>query len=115
MRVLGLGAAGDPPLFVQNAPEVKSKVGKYPLVRSMGAVLASDLHLAADTGTGHVAAAYGVPVVSVFSKNDPQRFRPYAENAKVLRHGKEAARVRSAEVVEAAHQLLQEKQRALFD
>ncbi|MBC8063619.1 MAG: hypothetical protein H7Y17_02220, partial [Chlorobia bacterium] len=41
----------------------------------MSAVAHSTIHLAADTGTGHMAAAFGVPFVSVFGPTDPKLFR----------------------------------------
>lgn len=99
--VVAVGGQNDPRL-----PEpAVDRVGRLDLRGAMAAVLASDVHLAADTGTGHVAAAYGVPVVSVFSKNEPERFRPYSAQATVLREGRSAANVRPEDVVEAAVRL----------
>jgi ADP-heptose:LPS heptosyltransferase len=101
--VVGIGGPGDPRL---PSPTI-DLVGRLDLRGAMATVLASDVHLAADTGTGHVAAAYGVPVVSVFSKNEPERFRPYSSAAAVLREGRSAASVDPDQVVEAAVRLVE--------
>ncbi len=81
-EVVFLGGPGDP---VPTCPGAIQLVGKISLRESMGAIAASDLHLSADTGNGHIAAAYGVPTVSVFGPMDPSRFRPYGPLARVLR------------------------------
>lgn len=53
--------------------------GKLSLREAMAAVASSSVHLCGDTGTGHLAAAYGVPVVTAFGLNPPARFRPYTD------------------------------------
>lgn len=58
--------------------------GKTTLSELCSVVAASDLVIAADTGMGHMAAAYGIPVVSLFGPTDPESFRPYAQKGKVL-------------------------------
>jgi ADP-heptose:LPS heptosyltransferase len=65
--VVGLGAPGDPQI---TAPGVINQVGAHSLRGAMAAVAASDLHLAVDTGTGHMAAAYGVPVLSLLGNRE---------------------------------------------
>lgn len=82
-RVVALGGPGDPRIEMEG---VLNLVGGLSLREAMAAVAESEVHLAGDTGTGHIAAALGVPVVSVFGPTEPARFRPYAERAKVLRH-----------------------------
>jgi ADP-heptose:LPS heptosyltransferase len=69
-------------------------------------VAASELHLAGDTGTGHMAAAYGVPVVSVFGHMEPVKYRPYTDAGVVLRNGTEAANVSAEELLTAARELI---------
>jgi ADP-heptose:LPS heptosyltransferase len=64
------------------------------------------LHLAADTGTGHIAAAYGVPFVSVFGPTDPKLFRPYSDEGVVLRASDRAGDVEPAQILAAAEGLL---------
>jgi ADP-heptose:LPS heptosyltransferase len=82
-------------------------VGKLSLDKTMALVAASDLHLAADTGTGHMAAAYGVPVVSIFGPTDPRTYRPYSTHCRVLKEGNRTGDVPPTHVVEAATALLE--------
>ncbi len=104
-RVAFLGGPTD------RAPQVQGAldwVGRLSLARSMAAVAASGLHLAADTGSGHLAAAYGVPVVSVFGPTDPAHYRPYTKRGVVLREGTDPNAVEPAAILEAARRLLAE-------
>ena len=43
-------------------------------------------HVCGDTGSGHLAAALGVPVVSLFGPTDPARSCPYGQAAGVVSH-----------------------------
>lgn len=88
--------AGYPVVYVggptDTAPETPGTTdycGKLSLLETMGVLANSAIHLAGDTGSGHIAAAYGVPVVSVFGKTNPHRFRPYGPHTHVLRADKE--------------------------
>ncbi|MHB8636432.1 MAG: glycosyltransferase family 9 protein [Fimbriimonadaceae bacterium] len=93
-----LGGPDDPRVVV---PGARDCIATIPLRETMRWVARSALHLAADTGTGHMAAAYGVPVVSVFGPTDPRICRPYADDARVLRNGAETASVTVADVLTA--------------
>jgi len=79
-RVVFLGGRPDPHPTVG-----EDLVGKLRLKETLRMVSSSRVHLCADTGTGHMAAAVGVPVISVFGPTDPQRFRPYTSNGQVLK------------------------------
>lgn len=103
LNVLSLGAASDPKLQVQGLVD---QVGKWNLSQTMSAVAHSDIHLAADTGTGHMAAAFGVPFVSVFGPTDPKLFRPYSDNGIVLRNSDNPADVAPSEILKAVDKLL---------
>jgi len=47
----------------------------------------SSVFIGGDSGPGHLAAALGIPVVSLFGPTDPDRFRPIGRNlVKVLKH-----------------------------
>lgn len=81
-------------------------VGKATLRESMALVAASRLHIAGDTGTGHIASAYGVPTVSVFSRTDPERFRPWGNGGKILRSLGGTSAIAPGDVVNAARSLL---------
>jgi heptosyltransferase-1 len=42
------------------------------------------LHIAADTGSSHIAAALGRPVVAIYGASDPRRLAPYAQEQFLL-------------------------------
>lgn len=102
LTVVSLGAENDPK--VQGTVD---EVGRHDLLSAMGRIAASRLHLAADTGTGHMAAALGVPVVSVFGRTDPARFRPFTQAGRVLRGSPGPGAVAPADVAAAALELLE--------
>jgi len=98
-----LGGPDDPRIEV---PGVQDCIDKLSLAETRNLVARSALHLAADTGTGHMAAAYGVPVVSIFGPSDDRRFRPYTQLGKVLRNGAETAEVSVDQVLAATDELV---------
>ncbi len=99
-EVVFLGAPGDTDRPLGNGHDL---VGKLTLAESMAAVAQSALHLAADTGSGHMAAALGVPVISVFGRTNPARYRPYVVNSRgvVLQNGTSTELVSVEDVLEA--------------
>jgi ADP-heptose:LPS heptosyltransferase len=97
-----IGGPGEPEPEVEGA---KSFVGRLDLRETMKKIARSRLVLAADTGAGHIAAGYGVPVVSIFGPTDPEEFRPYTNRGIVLKKGANTSDVASTEVVEAALKL----------
>jgi ADP-heptose:LPS heptosyltransferase len=42
------------------------------------------LHIAGDTGSSHIAAALGIPVVGIYGSSDPIRLAPYAQSHNLL-------------------------------
>lgn len=93
-----------------DAPPVKGTldwVGKLTLAQSMAAIAESALHIAGDTGAGHIAGAYETPVVSVFGPTDPAVFRPYTDRGVVLREGPATELVSPDKVVAAGEELLE--------
>ncbi|HSI72120.1 MAG TPA: glycosyltransferase family 9 protein [Fimbriimonas sp.] len=103
-QVVFLGGPTDQPILLEGAEDY---VGKLGLDKTMSIVATSDLHLAADTGTGHMAAAYGVPVVSVFGPTDYRSYRPYTTYSRVLREGSSTGDVKPEQILAAAHELLE--------
>lgn len=99
--VVFLGGPTDP---VPGAGGV-NLVGKLSLEASMGVVAHSAYHLAADTGSGHMAAAYGVPVLSVFGKTMPALYRPYTDHGVTLRKSADPASVQVQDVLEGFERL----------
>jgi len=111
-QVAFLGGGGDPRIDMAGTIDL---VGKMPLAQSMAAIACSDIHLAADTGSGHIAASYGVPIVSVFGPTDSVAFRPYTPNGIVLREGQNPSSVSPDRVVRAARELVRREDAALSD
>jgi ADP-heptose:LPS heptosyltransferase len=105
-----LGGPGDTHIEV---PGTVDLIGKLPLVQSMAAVALSTIHLAADTGTGHMAAAYNVPVVSIFGPTKISWYRPYTSNGIALDGNGSPANVEPEQILEATEQLLQRQSEAI--
>ena len=98
-RVVALGGKNDEPLEVDG---IENQVGKLRLKESLRVVAESALHLAGDTGTGHMAAAVGTPVVSIFGPMDPVLYRPYTKSGTDLLRDADPKKVSPEEVLEAA-------------
>ena len=99
-----LGGPDDPRV---DLPGARDYVAKLPLAMTMSLVSRSVLHLAADTGTGHMAAAFGVPVVSIFGAENEAKFRPYTRLGRVLSGRGSTANVSVDQVLNAAEELLE--------
>jgi ADP-heptose:LPS heptosyltransferase len=99
-EIVFLGGRGE---YEPDLPNAKTLVGKLTLRESMGWIASSALHIAADTGNGHIAAAYKIPTVSVFGPTDPLRYRPYGELSTVLRaESRQVEDVSPAEILAAS-------------
>lgn len=101
LPVVFLGGPTDP------VPEADiNLVGKLSLEDSMRAAAFAEAHLSGDTGSGHIAAAYGVPTLSIFGRTQPEVFRPYGANARVLRNGNETELVTVEDVIAEMAQMV---------
>lgn len=100
---LAVAFLGGPESSAAKVPGSVDLVGKLTLAESMAAIEASCIHLAGDTGAGHIAGAYRVPGVSVFGPTDPAVFRPYSDTCLVLREGLDTSNVSADQVIEAAY------------
>lgn len=103
IEVAFLGGPNDPRPQVEGAVDL---IGRLKLEESMAMVVASAVHLSGDTGNGHIAAAYGVPQVSVFGPTDPDHFRPFGEGVTVLKEGNATADVTPERIVAATKEAL---------
>lgn len=103
-RVVFLGGPGE---AAPDVPGAVNLVAQLDLAETIAVLAECELALAADTGAGHIAAAYGKPVVSIFGPTDPAEFGPYTDRGIVLRQDQKTESVRPEEVLEAAHTLLQ--------
>lgn len=92
-QVAFLGGPTDP---TPGMAESLDWVAKTSLSETMAAVAESAVHFSADTGSGHIAAAYGVPVVSVFTVTNPVRYRPYTDRGVVLESPRDPSLIVSA-------------------
>jgi len=109
----GLLGKGHPVAFVggptDTAPEVEGAIDycrRLSLSETMGVLAGSRLHIAGDTGSGHIAAAYGVPVISVFGPTKQQQFRPYGPLTTVLQADDLMQGVGPVEILNAAGEVL---------
>jgi ADP-heptose:LPS heptosyltransferase len=95
-----LGGPGESAPVVTGAIDT---VGKRSLQAAYARVAASQVHLAADTGSGHWAAAVGVPVVSLFGSHTNSRtFAPYAQRRSLIVSDGHPDEIDPADVVEHA-------------
>lgn len=101
-RVMFLGGPSDPPIRLDGAVDC---VGKLKLRETWAALALSALHVCGDTGTGHMAAAVNVPIVSVFGHEQPEIFRPYTDKLIVLKEGNVASNVSKERIIEAVDQI----------
>ncbi len=72
--------------FIASIPEdnLIDLVGKTPLKGAISAIAGSDMFVGNDSGLGHIAAAFNVPVVSLFGPTDDTVYAPYGEHVEVL-------------------------------
>ena len=84
------GVAGDAGLGEEISRQITGKqtnlIGKTSLAELMDRLSECALLLTNDTGTMHLAAALGVPTVSVFGSTEPQLTAPLGPGHRILRH-----------------------------
>lgn len=98
--VVVIGGSGDPEII---DPRAINFPGALSLLESMKVIKSSAVHIAPDTGTGHLAAAYGVPIVSLFGNAyHPAEVRPYSEQLTLLQVGEHPNSIPPSLVVESA-------------
>ncbi len=83
-----VGGPGDKPLEerlreLKRRP-LRSLIARTTLKEAMAVVERSAVHLCGDTGTAHIAAAFRVPVVSLYGPTSPDRTGPYGQRARAL-------------------------------
>ena len=61
-------------------------VGKTNLKQVAALLQCASVHVAGDTGTAHIAAALGTPVVCIFGRTDPVRLAPYGQSHNAIHH-----------------------------
>ncbi len=97
-KVVYLGGKDD---SFETPPETTSLVGKTSIQESIDWIRKSAAHIAGDTGTGHIAAVVGTPLVTIWGNMPLDRFRPFTKSVTILNHGGKPAAVSASEIVEA--------------
>ncbi len=83
-EVVYLGGAKDS----FDAPDrTRNLVGETTLAESIQWIRRSKVHIAGDTGTGHIAAAVGTPLVTIWGNMPLYRFRPNTKLVTILDEG----------------------------
>jgi heptosyltransferase-2 len=119
-----VGTPGDRDVASAVAQHMRAKVadltGRTTLAELKAVLACTALVISNDTGTAHVAAALGVPTVTIFGPTEHFATRPLAEHAAVVRHNVECSpcmlrdcpidhrcmtRVEVADVYAAAHNI----------
>ncbi len=86
--LVGVAGERDDSLRLEDAMaglEVENLVGRTTLSELIGALRGCDLLLSNDTGTMHLAALLGVPVVAVFGSTEPSWTRPMGRQHVIVR------------------------------
>ncbi len=83
-----IGGASDKPLeeklrTLKDRP-LRSLIGRTTLKQAMAVVTQSALHICGDTGTAHIAAAFGTPCVALYGPTSPDRTGPFGQRERVL-------------------------------
>jgi heptosyltransferase-1 len=88
VSVVFVGGPGDKPLEEKLARlkrrPLRSLIGRTSLKEAMAVVQRSAVHVCGDTGTAHIAAAFRVPVVSLYGPTSPGRTGPYGQRSRTL-------------------------------
>jgi len=72
----------------------------------MEAIAECLLMVSNDTGPGHLAAALGIPVITLFSSGDPENVKPLAKRLLWFRNAADINRISVSEVEDACLELL---------
>lgn len=83
---------------------IVNRVGKTNLREMVEIVQKSEIHIAGDTGSGHIAAAIGTPLVSVWGNMPLERYRPRTERMELILSG--VRETSPQEIVEACEKVL---------
>lgn len=106
LQITFIGGAKDPH---PRATLGRDCVGKLSLAESMALIARARIVLCGDTGAGHIAAAYGVPVVSIFGPTSPATYRPWTITGTVLHNGPSVDDVSVEEAVDAVLGMVRER------
>jgi heptosyltransferase-1 len=78
-------------IMAQTDPPPGNLIGRTSLKQLAAILRRAALHLTGDTGSAHIAAALGTPVVSIFGRTNPARLAPYGQAGRLLHHREQCA------------------------
>jgi heptosyltransferase-1 len=78
-------------IMTQVEPPPGNLIGRTSLKQLAAVLRHATVHVSADTGSAHIAAALGTPVVSIFGRTNPARLAPYGQAERVLHHREQCA------------------------
>jgi heptosyltransferase-3 len=102
---------GIEPVFIAGAGENLDAFAPYrrlagaPLEEIKSLLAGAALFVGNDSGPAHMAAAFGLPVVVLFGSSDPDIWRPWRTESKVLQVSTGIRSIRVSEVLEAIEHL----------
>ena len=97
---------GGPLDYFQSPRGSTNLVGKTTIEESIEWIRRSGVHIAGDTGTGHIAAAVGTPLVTIWGNMPLYRFRPSSKLVTILDCDGVPAGVDGWKIVSAANEWL---------
>lgn len=86
LKVVLVGGAGERPLaetFLEQA-QADDLVGRTSLLQTAEIIRRARFHISGDTGTAHIAAALGIPCVTIFGPTPPHRYHPFGQPEAVV-------------------------------
>jgi ADP-heptose:LPS heptosyltransferase len=99
------------PVFIAGPGESLAAFGEYrtvigaPLDEIKSLLSGAALFLGNDSGPAHMAAAFGLPVVSIFGASDPAIWRPWRTESVVVQNAAGIRSVTEQQVLEALERM----------
>jgi ADP-heptose:LPS heptosyltransferase len=84
-------------------------VGKLTLRESCELLARAEIHLGADNGAGHIAAAFGTPTIAIFGPMNPAQYRPYGDKSVALKVSGSPEDVPTDLVLSSVRQLIRDR------
>lgn len=109
LRVVLLGGPGEEPLRDRFLHFTKAEdfVGRTTLLQLAETIRRSRLHISNDSGSAHIAAALGVPCVTIFGRKRACVYHPFRQPEAVIEAGGNVLAVQPEEVVEKCFERLE--------
>lgn len=80
--------------------------GRTTLLQAAAVLQSTTIFVGNDSGPGHIAAASGVPTITIFGPGEPERYRPWSENSQcVIGDGHDIKNAKVEDVMECIFKL----------